>query len=249
MMLIFIINQWVLPADSSINVGLNPVSFLTSGTLGIPGVCLLYGITFYQILWDLTKSNFLKSGTGQTKKRLYIMRLTRQAITCCRTGWRGKTGVSSAEVTSGSFYLYSMLQVRSSNSSYDMWKSRGKEWSGSICNLRCSERICRKSDEHYFGKLKEEYQFHLFWNLQATWKKFSEKMPISRLLIAEEYPVEKRKEILAENRYLLTGKRSQEKSGKERMTGFRKKFRFTDIRVQRSFCRSNRQDGTERKKW
>ena len=40
----------VLPADSSINVGLNPVSFLTSGTLGIPGVCLLYGITFYQIL-------------------------------------------------------------------------------------------------------------------------------------------------------------------------------------------------------
>ena len=35
---------------SSINVGLNPVSFLTSGTLGIPGVCLLYGITFYQIL-------------------------------------------------------------------------------------------------------------------------------------------------------------------------------------------------------
>ena len=59
-------------------------------------------------------------------------------------------------------------------------------------------------------KLKEEYQFHLFWNLQQL-KEFSEKMPISRLLIAEEYPVEKRKEILAENRYLLTGKRSQEK--------------------------------------
>lgn len=50
MFLIFFINQWVLPADSSINVGLNPVSFLTSGTLGIPGVCLLYGITWYQIL-------------------------------------------------------------------------------------------------------------------------------------------------------------------------------------------------------
>ena len=59
-------------------------------------------------------------------------------------------------------------------------------------------------------KLKEEYQFHLFWNLQQL-KEFSEKMPISRLLIAEEYPVEKRKEILAENRYLLTEKRSQEK--------------------------------------
>ena len=39
-----------IPADSSINVGLNPVSFLTSGTLGIPGVGLLYGIVCYQIL-------------------------------------------------------------------------------------------------------------------------------------------------------------------------------------------------------
>lgn len=59
-------------------------------------------------------------------------------------------------------------------------------------------------------KLKEEYQFHLFWNLQQL-KEFSEKMPISRLLIAEEYPVEKRKEILAENRYLLTEKKESGK--------------------------------------
>lgn len=50
MALIFIINSFVLPSDSSINVGLNAVSFLTSGTLGIPGVCLLYGIMCYQIL-------------------------------------------------------------------------------------------------------------------------------------------------------------------------------------------------------
>ena len=50
MALIFFINQYVLPSDSSINVGLNAVSFLTSGTLGIPGVCLLYGIMCYQIL-------------------------------------------------------------------------------------------------------------------------------------------------------------------------------------------------------
>ena len=50
MTLIFFINQYVLPDDSSINVGLNAVSFLTSGTLGIPGVCLLYGILCYQIL-------------------------------------------------------------------------------------------------------------------------------------------------------------------------------------------------------
>lgn len=48
--LIFLINTFVLPADSSINVGLNPVSFLTAGSLGIPGVCLLYGIMCYRIL-------------------------------------------------------------------------------------------------------------------------------------------------------------------------------------------------------
>ena len=50
MALIFFINQYVLPYDSSINVGLNAVSFLTSGSLGIPGVGLLYGIMWYQIL-------------------------------------------------------------------------------------------------------------------------------------------------------------------------------------------------------
>ncbi|HIX63632.1 MAG TPA: pro-sigmaK processing inhibitor BofA family protein [Candidatus Mediterraneibacter colneyensis] len=50
MALIFFINQYVIPPDSSINVGLNAVSFLTSGTLGIPGVGLLYGIMCYKIL-------------------------------------------------------------------------------------------------------------------------------------------------------------------------------------------------------
>lgn len=50
MALIFFINNYVLPSDSSINVGLNAVSFLTSGSLGIPGVCLLYGIMCYNIL-------------------------------------------------------------------------------------------------------------------------------------------------------------------------------------------------------
>lgn len=50
MALIFFINQYVLPPDSSINVGMNAVSFLTSGSLGIPGVGLLYGIMCYQIL-------------------------------------------------------------------------------------------------------------------------------------------------------------------------------------------------------
>ena len=50
MALIFFINQYIIPPDSSINVGLNAVSFLTSGTLGIPGIGLLYGIVCYQIL-------------------------------------------------------------------------------------------------------------------------------------------------------------------------------------------------------
>lgn len=50
MALIFFINQYVIPADTSINVGLNAVSFLTSGSLGIPGVGLLYGIVCYQML-------------------------------------------------------------------------------------------------------------------------------------------------------------------------------------------------------
>ena len=48
--LIYFINQYLLPGDNALNVGLNAVSFLTTGSLGIPGVCLLYGILFYQNL-------------------------------------------------------------------------------------------------------------------------------------------------------------------------------------------------------
>lgn len=48
--LIFFINTYVLPDNNALKVGLNAISFLTSGTLGIPGVCLLYGILVYQIL-------------------------------------------------------------------------------------------------------------------------------------------------------------------------------------------------------
>lgn len=48
--LIFFINHYVVPGDNPLKVGLNAVSFLTSGALGIPGVCLLYGILMYQIL-------------------------------------------------------------------------------------------------------------------------------------------------------------------------------------------------------
>lgn len=50
MSLIFLINQYVIPTESAWKVGLNAVSFFTSGTLGVPGVCLLYGILIYQNL-------------------------------------------------------------------------------------------------------------------------------------------------------------------------------------------------------
>ena len=59
MALIFFINQYVLPDDSSINVGLNAVSFLTSGSLGIPGVGLLYGIMCYKIFGHFYKKRLI----------------------------------------------------------------------------------------------------------------------------------------------------------------------------------------------
>ncbi|WP_347458034.1 pro-sigmaK processing inhibitor BofA family protein [Clostridium sp. C105KSO13] len=48
--LIYLINQYLLHGNNTLSVGLNLVSFLTTGSLGIPGVCLLYGILIYQSL-------------------------------------------------------------------------------------------------------------------------------------------------------------------------------------------------------
>lgn len=48
--LIFFINEYLISGGSGIFVGINGLSFLTTGTLGIPGVCLLYAIVFYQTL-------------------------------------------------------------------------------------------------------------------------------------------------------------------------------------------------------
>lgn len=48
--LIFFINELLEIQGISVSVGLNELSFLTSGILGIPGVALLYGILFYKIL-------------------------------------------------------------------------------------------------------------------------------------------------------------------------------------------------------
>ena len=48
--IIFFVNEYLDRQGISSGVGMNPVTVLTSGTLGIPGVALLYGITFYQFM-------------------------------------------------------------------------------------------------------------------------------------------------------------------------------------------------------
>jgi len=42
--LILVTNQVLAKADVNISVGLNPVSVIAAGALGVPGVALLYGI-------------------------------------------------------------------------------------------------------------------------------------------------------------------------------------------------------------
>lgn len=44
MALIFFVNQVFVSAGIGLTVGYNPVSMATTGTLGVPGVILLYGI-------------------------------------------------------------------------------------------------------------------------------------------------------------------------------------------------------------
>lgn len=45
---VFLVNQLLLTKEIEVNVGINPVTAVTAGSLGVPGVCLLYGIVFYQ---------------------------------------------------------------------------------------------------------------------------------------------------------------------------------------------------------
>ena len=46
--LIFFVNQFLNARGLDIRVGMNPVTVVTSGVLGTPGVALLYGISFYR---------------------------------------------------------------------------------------------------------------------------------------------------------------------------------------------------------
>ncbi len=50
MVSIYLINIFLGNQGYDIQVGMNLVTFLTSGTLGFPGVGLLYGVLLYQIL-------------------------------------------------------------------------------------------------------------------------------------------------------------------------------------------------------
>lgn len=48
--LVFFVNEFLSSQGISVQVGINPITVLTSGILGVPGVALLYGISFYGIL-------------------------------------------------------------------------------------------------------------------------------------------------------------------------------------------------------
>lgn len=47
---IYFVNQILTTQHIQTMVGVNPISVLTSGILGLPGVALLYGIHFFQFL-------------------------------------------------------------------------------------------------------------------------------------------------------------------------------------------------------
>lgn len=48
--LVFFVNEFMSLQEVPVQVGINPITVLTSGILGVPGVALLYGISFYGIL-------------------------------------------------------------------------------------------------------------------------------------------------------------------------------------------------------
>ncbi len=50
MAIIFFVNQFLETKGIDVRVGMNGISLVTSGILGLPGVALLYGIVVYRIL-------------------------------------------------------------------------------------------------------------------------------------------------------------------------------------------------------
>lgn len=47
---IYFLNNFLLAQHFSVAVGINPMTVLTSGILGFPGVIVLYGINFFKVL-------------------------------------------------------------------------------------------------------------------------------------------------------------------------------------------------------
>ncbi|MCI8774217.1 MAG: Pro-sigmaK processing inhibitor BofA [Lachnospiraceae bacterium] len=47
---IYFLNGFLIARDISVAVGINPVTFLTSGILGFPGLIVLYGINIFKVL-------------------------------------------------------------------------------------------------------------------------------------------------------------------------------------------------------
>jgi len=50
MMSIYFVNLLLAGSMPGMKLGYNPITFLTSGILGFPGVAMLYGINFYMLL-------------------------------------------------------------------------------------------------------------------------------------------------------------------------------------------------------
>ena len=50
MMLIYFANSFLVQQIEGIGIGYNPVTFLVSGFLGLPGVAMMFGMNLYMIL-------------------------------------------------------------------------------------------------------------------------------------------------------------------------------------------------------
>ena len=80
--LIYFVNQYVLPDQDSWKVGINGLSFLTSGSLGIPGVCMLYGILvqFRKSVWTRRETAFIIHFTQQIIRVLFLSDLLHRSF-------------------------------------------------------------------------------------------------------------------------------------------------------------------------
>ena len=66
--MIFFVNEFLAYQGINVAVGMNLFSFLTSGTLGIPGVALLYGISVYHFCEKYTMFTYFQKSGGLLRK-------------------------------------------------------------------------------------------------------------------------------------------------------------------------------------